>query len=320
MTDEEWLDIVKDHPVLPYFANIATCEDWLDIVKDHPRVFHKVPKEWITPEICDVAVKKDHQLFVCVPDKFKTQTMCDVAVKKDHELFGHVPYKFKTQEMCDVALEQDSSNLEYVPYNLKTLEMCLDAVKKDPTKYYVLEYVPEEFKKTKEMFLLLVEHDSRLFERVPDEFKTQEMCDVAVFDYHWNIDLVPEKFITPEICVSAVERNGLTIKYVPEKLKTKELCTKALEQLNEFGREDLEEIERYKAEERFVCRLRLGVLDLENLEELNTFFSHVPVKLRDSEMYLSFFKLCHNIGYVQGFLEGQTYGKKNINKGENYDG
>ncbi len=211
-----------------------TDEEWLDIVKDRPTMLLKVP------------------------DKFITQEMCDLAVKKDHELF------------------------RYVPENLRTSEMCWEVVKKN---YYQIWLVPENLK-TSEMFLFAIKKD------INDE----------LFIY------VPEHLITPEICVSAVERNGLTIKYVPEKLKTKELCTKALEQLNEFGREDLEEIERYKAEERFVCRLRLGVLDLENLEELNTFFSHVPVKLRDSEMYLSFFKLCHNIGYVQGFIEGHSIG------------
>ena len=47
-----------------------------------------------------------------------------------------------------------------------------------------------------------VDIEPRLLEFVPDHFKTQEMCDKALRDYLFSLQLVPDWFVTKErVCM-----------------------------------------------------------------------------------------------------------------------
>ena len=67
--------------------------------------------------------------------------------------------------------------------------------------------------------------------RVPDQCKTQKMCDKAVEADPFGpcpLASVPDHFKTEEICIKAVGAGSWLLFYVPDHLKTQGICDKAV--------------------------------------------------------------------------------------------
>ena len=72
--------------------------------------------------------------------------------------------------------------------------------------------------------------DYSWFKDMPDDFKTQEMCDrVVEIGATWVFDFVPEEFRTRAVCVKAVERNIWFFNTIPDEFKTREMCKQVIE-------------------------------------------------------------------------------------------
>jgi len=156
----------------------------------------------------------------------------------------YVPYKFLTAELYDLAVERNVHSLEVVSDKFKT-ELCLKEVKRnrhtlefvlqcalpeDRQSLYLeavknglaLQHVPEEFKK-QELCRIAVEKDWRALEFVPEELKDEKLCHIAVGkDWH-AVEFVSEKLKTAELYIEAVN-NGFELRHVPEKLRNEKLC------------------------------------------------------------------------------------------------
>ena len=63
---------------------------------------------------------------------------------------------------------------------------------------------------------------------VPDDFKTQLMCDKAGKDDLWVLEDVSDHFKTQEICERVVENKPETFQFIPNHFKTQEICDKAI--------------------------------------------------------------------------------------------
>ncbi|MDN3675144.1 polymer-forming cytoskeletal protein [Flavobacterium branchiarum] len=62
---------------------------------------------------------------------------------------------------------------------------------------------------------------------VPLEFKTKELCDIALGISFHALEYVNRDFITKELCEKLVAKNGFAIQKIPREFITKELCFKA---------------------------------------------------------------------------------------------
>ena len=62
-------------------------------------------------------------------------------------------------------------------------------------------------------------------DNIPDEYKTQEMCDRYAKNKTFDIRLIPEKFITQEICEKYLKKGG-NLNNIPklDKLDLEKLC------------------------------------------------------------------------------------------------
>jgi Domain of unknown function (DUF4116) len=89
-----------------------------------------------------------------------------------------------------------------------------------------LEYVPEEYK-TYELCLLAVQQNGRALYYVPEEYKTPELCSSAIKQDGQALYNVPENKRTPDLYLLAVQQNGMTLEFVQE--ITYELCRLAIE-------------------------------------------------------------------------------------------
>ena len=88
--------------------------------------------------------------------------------------------------------------------------MCNEAVKTEPI---LLGCVPDQLK-TQEMCNQAVRNKSWL-SFVPDHFKTQEMCNKVLH----TMPKASERFKTQGMCKKTVEKDPSMLKYVPDHLK-----------------------------------------------------------------------------------------------------
>ena len=79
---------------------------------------------------------------------------------------------------------------------------------------------------------------------VPDQFKTQEMCEKAVRRHSGREEFktpcglllpmpsilffIPDHLKTQEMCEKAVEKNPWELDYVPDHFKTQEMCNEVM--------------------------------------------------------------------------------------------
>ena len=87
----------------------------------------------------------------------------------------------------------------------------------------------EEYQK----WLEVVENDGIDLYKVPEEFKTYEMCMVAIDSDSGAIDSVPLEHKTKELCETVLRYDGFQLINVPEELRTFEMCKIALENIDD---------------------------------------------------------------------------------------
>ena len=64
---------------------------------------------------------------------------------------------------------------------------------------------------------------------LPDQYKTQAICDLAVKMDSYDFQFVPEQFVTEKMCKEACSANyGSALEYVPLAMRTREICDAAV--------------------------------------------------------------------------------------------
>ncbi|MFA7287106.1 MAG: hypothetical protein WC052_05590 [Patescibacteria group bacterium] len=71
--------------------------------------------------------------------------------------------------------------------------------------------------------------------RIPDQFKTKEMCMSSVITWPYNLGFVPAFLQTEEMCIATIERSPDAIEYVYH--QTHELCMLAFKSAARYGGE-----------------------------------------------------------------------------------
>ena len=63
---------------------------------------------------------------------------------------------------------------------------------------------------------------------VPNQCKTQEMCNNAVDNYIHALEFAPNWYTTQKVCIKAVDSYPSTIQYVPDWYQTQEMRIRAV--------------------------------------------------------------------------------------------
>ena len=72
-------------------------------------------------------------------------------------------------------------------------------------------------------WLKKVTEDEYNLKSIPFEFRTIELCEIAVTQKGLNLEFVPKALRTKELCEVAVSNYGYALQYVPEDLRTFEI-------------------------------------------------------------------------------------------------
>ena len=228
-----------------------------------------IPSEYITKELCELAVQKNGHSLNYVPEHLKTPEFCEVAVKNHGYALQYVPDELITKELFKLAVQSNECALKWIPKELRTKELCELAIEQDGNN---LAYVPDEYK-TQELCELAVQKDGIALEYVPENIITKELCELAVQnnDNSFILYSISEEYKTPELCEMAIKKNGLALHFVPKELKTIEMCKLAVKQ-NEFSLQYVPEDIINKE----LCELAV--------QKDGWYLSYVPVYLRTKEL------------------------------------
>ena len=101
--------------------------------------------------------------------------------------------------------------------------MCKHAVEKLP---YLLRYVPDQYK-TQQMCDKVNLENGGTLKSIPYCYKNQEMCNKAVENYPHALEFVPECYNTQKMCDSC-QYSSFYNKFVPEYFMTQKMCDKAV--------------------------------------------------------------------------------------------
>lgn len=86
---------------------------------------YKLPTQYITPKIAELAVRNSSYNLEYVPRELITQKMCAVACRQDYgSMIEYVPIAMRTVSVCKDSVELDGSNLKFVPLEYRTVELC----------------------------------------------------------------------------------------------------------------------------------------------------------------------------------------------------
>ena len=93
------------------------------------------------PNMCDRAVNRCFFVFHFIPDQYKSQEMCDTVVFDDPVLIVYYPDKYITQKMCDEAVDDTIATLKFIPdcFTSKMIEKHFTALYADENILYFNE-------------------------------------------------------------------------------------------------------------------------------------------------------------------------------------
>lgn len=167
-----------------------------------------VAPQYVTYDICLLAVQKEASALEFVPEQFKSEEICTLAVKQTGYTLRYV--KNPSEELCKLAVQKDGYALKYVPENFQTEELCILAFESGYGGRFAFRFVINQ---------------------------TENLCKHAVQINCEMLEYVKERFQTEELCKLAIQQNCDTIKYVKNPSEEiKQFATQQKLYLDEFNR------------------------------------------------------------------------------------
>ena len=204
--------------------------------------FENVLPSMRTDKMYKLAVEYWGSNLKYLPDELKTPELCRIAVKSRGDALAYVPENLKTEKLCRIAVKKSGDALAYVPENLKTAALCEMALNNSP---YALLHIPCKFLNNKLFKIAIIGRNGQsrgyMLKYIPDEFKTQELCDLAIQSMVGAIKYVPFQYMTNDMCKTVVTRFSYThyldhngtlcgggygrlLQYIPAEKQTFEIC------------------------------------------------------------------------------------------------
>ena len=152
---------------------------------------------------------------------YQTQEICLAAMHYIENLL-FVQKRFKTQEFCMAMVNKFGGIvLKYINKNSKGKKLCEAALKNDPLCF---KFIPKNIQYIINYASISNVCMNSIFNDIPDELKTQAMCDIAFYENSKNLIYVPEKFLTQSMCDSAFTKNPIILEHIPKKYITQNMC------------------------------------------------------------------------------------------------
>jgi hypothetical protein len=177
-----------------------------------------INKEFLTPEFCAKAIKKNSRNIQFVPIEKLTYQLCKEAVTERPFLLEYINKKFQTLELFRISIGYSYFNYRYI--KKITPELCFELFSINPE---VFREIGQEFQ-TEELCLAAVRYNGHFLEYV--KLKNLEICLAAVKNDPSSFCYVEEQFQTEEICLIAINYDWEFMDIIIN--QTIKLCSAAL--------------------------------------------------------------------------------------------
>lgn len=274
-------------------------------VKEEPSVLGYIPEHLQSHELRMEAVKVDGMRLYTIPEKDRTKELCEVAVNSNFHSMKYVPEEMKTTELCKLALKNDAFAIQYFPQKELTHEVCLEAVN-TASHPRILFFIPHEdihtkyfdeqckdYSTTREFLQCMnpnymkqdlanriVAKEPELFYNIPDQFKSKQLCEVAVKHNGSYLQHIPENLKTKELCELAIKNSPYAIPHILDDMKGEE---KYLKMVNDNPKNLVGIPKEYRTDE--MCRIALDNTFGKNKNDFS-----VVSAITSSSMLLEVFK------------------------------
>jgi hypothetical protein len=216
---------------------------WIDRIKDCGLILSRVPKEFITEELCEIAVSNSDSLYL-VPINLRTYKVCLAAIKHCKEAKAYIPIQHQIGEIAKIIEMYEAKPKRLVP--IDEVEYISPTIKKAPYNFGTFRdsngniYEPRqsdfeysESKKystptTVEEALEIVKTDDFGLMSIPQHLRTYKVCLEAVMRRGFQMSHVPPEHGTYEMYLIACNNGYSDLYFVPDKHKTLELCEAAI--------------------------------------------------------------------------------------------
>lgn len=202
---------------------------YMDYVK-HERCVAFIPDEFITKDMCKIAVTKKAYTLHFVPSRFKNMKLCMRSIKGYGCNLKDVPKDLINKEMCIEAVTQSAFAIEYVPKEILDKDICLAAVR---NYSQIINDIPKNLI-DRDIYLEAVKTNGYILSLVPTNMIDREMCVYALdhkitCGYNSAIEFVPTEILDKELAMLAVKNYKYAIRHIPLELKLRniEICAEA---------------------------------------------------------------------------------------------
>lgn len=226
--------------------------------------------ENITYSDCLLAVGYDGHIISSIPSNFITEEICIVALKNNYptrNLIKYIPKNMLTKEFAVSIVEINGLYLKYLPIDVVDENVVLKAVKETihaskciPGKYqtdeiykalfdikpevlkyietpslslceYVLDKLPSAMTYirdvsvlTDEMYKKAIRTDCESLKYIPSQKITKELCEYAFSVNYKAFEFFPDEYKTPELCEIVIRKDVAFLQYCPASMISLEMC------------------------------------------------------------------------------------------------
>ena len=239
-----------------------TEKETIAVLRVKPEYYKLVPAHLITMDVLRVLEEKglvpyvEEMLIKKNDAKFSTKVILDFGYKKS-DFANSMEYDV---EVCKEFLKKSTINMIPVTRrkNKELAEFCVQERGRDISalnldvfdEIYALYLIDIAVKKgvrltriprkywTKEIVYNCIscENGGVDIDRVPYDYMSQFLCEIAFKDSIYNLEHIPRNFITKEMCEIAFKHSIGFIKHIPDNLITEEMCESAFEKNHQYIR------------------------------------------------------------------------------------
>ena len=134
-------------------------------------ISEKLPKKFMTKEICLLAVKNDGMSLRYVPKELLDYEICLSAVENNGSAIEYVPEQYLTDALIDIVIKRHPKSLMYGGRFLSE-ERCFGLVRDNVE---IFRYIPSEFQ-SKRIVEFAIDKDPKLIAHVTNENMEKQCC------------------------------------------------------------------------------------------------------------------------------------------------
>jgi len=183
-----------------------------EISANGSRFFKFIPKNLLTKEICEIALKNNPYNLNNIPESLLDYKMVENALKIEPQALLTMPKMFGNKEIYTYCVSKYGCNIKYVPHKFVDKELLKLALKQD---IQAIKYIPN-FTDDIDIYKFAIDECECGLMYFPKQFQTKEFVNTAIKRDVFDIRYASSEFLNDELLFWAIKTNNKIVKYIPK--------------------------------------------------------------------------------------------------------